>query len=43
MSTLTLRVHKDLFKLLAKESQGEVEQLLREVLAVRLHVVFSDR
>jgi len=42
MSNLTLCVDKNFFKLLAKESQREVQQLLWEVFALWLHVVLSD-
>lgn len=42
MSDLTLCVHKDFLQLLGKESQGEGQELLREVFAVRLHIIVLD-
>lgn len=41
-SDLTLCVHKDLLQLLGEESQGEAQELLREVFAVRLQIILLD-
>lgn len=42
MIHLTLCVHKDFLQLLGKESQGEVQELLRELFAVRLQIILLD-
>lgn len=38
----TFCVDKDFSDLLVKESQGKIQQLLREVFALSFHIIFSD-